>query len=62
MLLNLLRIETVDPEYIMSRSFHQFQAQRARPDMLKGLLPPSSSSRRDEEKCCIVHWSDKKNC
>nr|WCZ58663.1 exosome RNA helicase MTR4 [Seculamonas ecuadoriensis] len=37
MLLNLLRIEAIDIEYLMVRSFHQFQSERARPEMLKSL-------------------------
>ncbi len=33
MLLNLLRVEDADPEYMMSRSFHQFQANRSAPEL-----------------------------
>lgn len=31
MLLNLLLVEEADPEYVIERSFHQFQAGRAAP-------------------------------
>jgi ATP-dependent RNA helicase DOB1 len=31
MLLNLLRLEGVDPERLMKRSFHQFQSDRELP-------------------------------
>lgn len=33
MVLNLLRVDEVDPEYLMQRSFHQFQNDRALPEM-----------------------------
>eukprot|EP00698_Gefionella_okellyi_P004389 TRINITY_DN14051_c0_g1_i1.p1 TRINITY_DN14051_c0_g1~~TRINITY_DN14051_c0_g1_i1.p1 ORF type:complete len:1036 (-),score=267.67 TRINITY_DN14051_c0_g1_i1:35-2956(-) len=33
MVLNLLRVDEVDPEYLMSRSFHQFQNDRQLPEM-----------------------------
>lgn len=37
MVLNLLRVDEVDPEYLMSRSFHQFQNDRCLPEMEKRL-------------------------
>jgi len=37
MLLNLLRLEGVDPERLMKRSFHQFQSDRALPAYRKQL-------------------------
>lgn len=33
MLLNLLRSEEFDPEYMLKKSFHQFQADRNLPDL-----------------------------
>jgi ATP-dependent RNA helicase DOB1 len=33
MILNLLRVEEITPEYIMERSFYQFQAERSRPQL-----------------------------
>eukprot|EP00667_Euglena_gracilis_P001831 EG_transcript_1831 len=33
MILNLLRVEEVDPEYLISRSFYQFQVERQRPQL-----------------------------
>lgn len=38
MLLNSMRIEDTDPEYIIRRSFHQFQNDKAIPDMNKKLV------------------------
>jgi ATP-dependent RNA helicase DOB1 len=35
MLLNLTRVEEADPQYMIARSFHQFQAQRAAPQMIE---------------------------
>jgi len=35
MLLNLLRVETADPEYMMVRSFFQFQSSRKSPELLQ---------------------------
>ena len=37
MLLNLTRVEGADPEFMMQRSFHQFQAQKAAPGMKQAL-------------------------
>lgn len=37
MLLNSMRIEDTDPEYIIRRSFHQFQNDKALPEMRKKL-------------------------
>ena len=37
MLLNLLRTEDVDPSYMIRRSFHQFQSQKAYPQMKEKL-------------------------
>ena len=36
MLLNLLRVEEADPEYMMQRSFYQFQQNRSVPKLEKG--------------------------
>lgn len=36
MLLNLLRIEEINPEYLMERSFCQFQNYAALPELYKG--------------------------
>jgi len=33
MIINLLRVEGIDPEYIVKRSFHQFQSERAVPGL-----------------------------
>lgn len=33
MLLNLLRVEEADPEYMMQRSFYQFQQNRSVPQL-----------------------------
>jgi hypothetical protein len=33
MVLNMMRVDTLDPEHLMSRSFHQFQMDRAMPDL-----------------------------
>jgi ATP-dependent RNA helicase DOB1 len=37
MILNLLRVEEVDPEYLISRSFYQFQVERQRPQLQKSV-------------------------
>eukprot|EP00906_Rhabdomonas_costata_P008407 RCo011986 len=37
MILNLLRVEEVDPEYLMSRSFYQFQVEKQKPALEKEL-------------------------
>jgi len=37
MVLNLIRVETADPEYMMARSFFQFQANRSAPKLLQEL-------------------------
>jgi len=37
MVLNLLRVETADPEYMMARSFFQFQANRSAPKLMQEL-------------------------
>jgi superfamily II RNA helicase len=33
MVLNLLRVDELNPEYMMSRSFHQFQNDNTLPDL-----------------------------
>ena len=33
MIINLLRVEGIEPEYIIKRSFHQFQSERAVPGL-----------------------------
>jgi len=33
MLLNLLRVEGIDPEYMLKRSFHQYQTDHSRPEL-----------------------------
>ena len=38
MLLNLLRVEGADPEYVMARSFRQFQQNRAAPKLKQSKL------------------------
>ena len=35
MIVNMLRAEGVNPEYIIKRSFHQFQSERALPEFRK---------------------------
>ena len=37
MILNLLRVEEVDPEYLISRSFYQFQVEKQKPELQKQL-------------------------
>ncbi|KAJ5080720.1 exosome RNA helicase mtr4 [Anaeramoeba ignava] len=37
MLLNLLRVEDIDPEYLLSKSFHQFQNERKHPELQENL-------------------------
>jgi len=48
MLLNLLRVEEADPQFMMQRSFRQFQSNRAAPTILKQL------QEIEEEKRLIV--------
>jgi ATP-dependent RNA helicase DOB1 len=52
MLLNLLRVEHIDPEYLMIRSFRQFQSDRAVPEMketLKNLLEEKETLSIEDE-------------
>ena len=37
MLLNLLRVEGIDPEYLIIRSFHQYQMDGDLPSLRKGV-------------------------
>ena len=46
MVLNLLRVEEINPEYMLEKSFYQFQHSTAIPDMIKSssFLAPNSTS------------------
>jgi hypothetical protein len=37
MMLNLLRVEEIDPETLLRRSFHQYQHDRTLPDVEKSM-------------------------
>lgn len=37
MVLNLMRVEEIDPEYMLERSFFQFQNQAAIPEIVKSM-------------------------
>lgn len=53
MLLNSMRIEDTDPEYIIRRSFHQFQNDKALPEMRKKLKELQNEKKQikiDKEK------------
>jgi len=45
MVLNLIRVETADPEYMMARSFFQFQANRTAPKLMEDLEHKQEESR-----------------
>ncbi len=47
MLLNLLRVEGVDPEYLIRKSFHQFQCDRALPAREKRLKDMEDKMRKE---------------
>lgn len=38
MVLNLLRVPDIQPTFILEKSFHQFQAYSAMPEMLQSIL------------------------
>jgi ATP-dependent RNA helicase DOB1 len=44
MLLNLLRVEGFDPEYLLKRSFHQYQNQKQIPEQEKSDTYPRNAS------------------
>lgn len=48
MLLNLLRVEGFDPEYLLKRSFHQYQNQKQIPEQEKSLFSTPSISHNPE--------------
>ncbi len=53
MLLNSMRLEDTDPEYIIRRSFHQFQNDKALPEMKKKLKELQNEKKQvkiDKEK------------
>ena len=39
MVLNLLRVEEINPEYMLERSFHQFQNYSAIPSLIDSTSP-----------------------
>lgn len=47
MLLNLLRVEGVDPEYLIKKSFHQFQSDKSLPMKEKKLLDLEEKVKRE---------------
>lgn len=40
MVLNLLRVEEINPEYMLEKSFYQFQHYRALPGVVESESPP----------------------
>jgi ATP-dependent RNA helicase DOB1 len=42
MLLNLIRMEEIDPEYLLKKSFHQFQTQEKKPALQNSTLHTTS--------------------
>lgn len=49
MVLNLLRVEEINPEYMMERSFFQFQNQSSIPDLYRRV----ETARKDVDKCTV---------
>jgi ATP-dependent RNA helicase DOB1 len=43
MVLNLLRVEEINPEYMLEKSFYQFQHYRAIPGVVESKYEPSLS-------------------
>ncbi len=53
MVLNLLRVEEINPEYMMERSFHQFQNYSNVPKLFQSKSNKSLQSQQLVEKCLI---------